>query len=160
MSEDRGVPDTIRNIGFCCEDAARRFWAKVDKTDGCWTWIASQSLGYGRFTQHGGGTTHMAHRLAYEALRGSIPEGRQLDHLCRVRNCVRPDHLEPVTPRENTMRSPIAPASVNAARTHCSSGHELNDANTYRRIRPGGGRACRVCLREVMRLRRAAERAA
>jgi hypothetical protein len=82
-----------------------RFWAKVDARGPCWLWTAGQtSNGYGRF-----GLTsrdkRLAHRFAWELLIGQVPEGLQLDHLCRVRLCVNPDHLEPVTPQENWARS-------------------------------------------------------
>lgn len=81
-----------------------RFWAKVDKTDSCWLWTASvNQLGYGRFRVDN--TTRVtAHRYAYETLVGPIPDGQELDHLCRVRSCVNPAHLEPVSHRENVLR--------------------------------------------------------
>lgn len=85
---------------------ARRFWAKVDTTDpsGCWLWTGAvdPQTGYGRMYVEP--STLGAHRVAYLLLVGDIPEGQQLDHLCRVRRCVRPDHLEPVTQRENLLR--------------------------------------------------------
>lgn len=159
-SEPVGADITRPEFGFCCDDAARRFWIKVTKTESCWLWHRPNSLGYGRFTTHKGERQRMAHRFAYEACVGPIPEGLVLDHLCRVRHCVNPAHLEPVTQRENTMRSPIAPAAINATRTHCVHGHEYTRENTIARIRPGGGRACKTCLREYMRRKRAEERAA
>ena len=75
-----------------------RFWNKVNKTEGCWLWTAALSHGYGRFGKGGA-----AHRLAWEDRNGPIPEGLVLDHLCRVPRCVNPEHLEPVTHRENTL---------------------------------------------------------
>ena len=81
-----------------------------------------------------------AHRWSYEALVGVISAGAHLDHLCRVPLCVRPDHLEPVTVRENVRRSPIH----NGAKTHCINGHEFTEANTY--VGPGDTRrSCRAC---------------
>jgi HNH endonuclease len=83
---------------------AERFWAKVDKTESCWLWTGALAKGYGQF----GGTRKQriqAHRWAYQELVGSIPEGLELDHLCRVRRCVNPAHLEPVTHSVNIMRS-------------------------------------------------------
>ena len=83
---------------------AERFWSKVNKTDTCWLWIgAIDHGGYGTFGASAG-HSRRAHRWAYEAANGPIPEGLHIDHLCRVRNCVNPDHLEVVTLAENTRR--------------------------------------------------------
>ncbi|MGJ5736690.1 HNH endonuclease [Streptomyces caniscabiei] len=132
-----------------------RFFSKVDK-DGpipkhrielgpCWLWKACKdSSGYGSFRYQG--RTTSAHRFSYVVLAGgTIPDGLQLDHLCRTRHCVRPDHLEPVTPQENILRSE-APSAANARKTHCARGHEFNEQNTYTTW--CGGRGCRVCNRE------------
>lgn len=103
---------------------------------GCWLWTgAVSSTGYGSVGI--AGRTHNAHRVAYESATGPIPAGLQLDHLCRVRRCIRPDHLEPVTPGENTRRG------YRAQVTECPNGHPYDEANTYRK--PGGGRVCRRC---------------
>jgi hypothetical protein len=75
-------------------------------------------------------------------VNGPIPDGLHLDHLCKVRNCVRPSHLEAVTPRENVMRSDGV-ASLNARKTHCKRGHPFSGRNLY--VRPNGERACRKC---------------
>lgn len=81
-----------------------RFMSHVEKTDSCWLWTGTRSgeYGYGNFGVKG--KTKRAHRFAYEALVGPIPEGIVLDHLCRTPNCVRPEHLQPVTTRENIVR--------------------------------------------------------
>lgn len=106
---------------------------------GCWLWIGQLSNeGYARITYK---RKHWkAHRLVYELMRGCIPVGLQLDHLCRVRCCVNPQHLEPVTNRENSRRSPLIGKTL---KTHCKSGHEYTADNT--RLRPNGWRRCRAC---------------
>jgi hypothetical protein len=90
------------------------------------------------------GKMRKLHRLTYEAVVGSIPEGRQLDHLCRVRECCNPAHLEPVTPRVNSLRG-VGPTAENAFKTHCVNGHEFTPENT--RIRTNGNRRCVTCQR-------------
>lgn len=83
---------------------AWRFWMKVEFTDTCWLRTAmNDKAGYGSFN-HTWDRKVPAHRYAYEFCVGPIPEGLQIDHLCRVHNCVNPDHLEPVTARENVRR--------------------------------------------------------
>ena len=85
--------------------AKERFWAKVKKTDGCWLWTGwKNDRGYGNFEVDSTRTVK-AHRFAYEVLVGPIPDGLTLDHLCRNPSCVNPEHLEPVTLRENIMRA-------------------------------------------------------
>lgn len=95
----------------------RQFWVRVDKTDACWSWLGDRTpYGYGRFSFRGRAVA--AHRFAYELLRGPIPDGLVIDHLCRVKHCVNPAHLEPVTQRENVLRGESIPAQY-ARRTHC-----------------------------------------
>jgi len=91
-----------------------------------------------------------AHRKAYERAKGQIPPGLQLDHLCRNRRCVNPDHLEPVTRKENILRGESFSAQ-NARKTHCERGHELTPENTYMRKDSRGGRQCKTCRAEDMR---------
>lgn len=130
------------------ESTARRFWAKVDvrSADECWLWTAStNTAGYGQFwldTRQLG-----AHRVAYEALVGPIPDGLQIDHLCRVKNCLNPAHMEPVTQRVNLLRGDTVPAA-NAVKAHCPQGHPYDAANTYHWRRQ---RRCRECNRHRQR---------
>lgn len=139
-----------------------RFDAKwVEDESGCWLWTASiTKSGYGVFTHHAGlgkrgyGKQQRAHRLAWELYRGPFPEGLQVDHLCRVRHCVNPDHLEPVTARENQLRSNSVSGHF-AKQTHCVNGHEFTDANTYRHGPDKRWRMCRACVNARMRKRRA-----
>ena len=122
----------------------QRFWEKVDKDgpNGCWIWNAwKNDRGYGSFSP-----THRekirAHRWAYEDVNGPIPEGYQLDHICRNRICVNPAHLEVVTPQQNTLRGQSF-AAVNARKTHCPQGHTYDLFNTY--VDLDGRRRCRAC---------------
>lgn len=127
------------------ERVLQRFWKKVavDEETGCWVWKAYKNEnGYGTFWV--GGKKIYAHRHAWELLKGPIPAGLELDHLCRVRSCVRPEHLEPVDQRTNILRG-IAPTAVNATKTECVNGHPFDEANTYRY--PDGKRDCRRCRR-------------
>ena len=96
--------------------------------------------GYGR-VYIGNKKYRPAHALAWEKVNGSIPHGLQIDHLCRNRSCVNPDHLEAVTGKINTLRG-IGPTAQNARKTHCKRGHELNDHNV--KIK-NGWRTCHLC---------------
>jgi hypothetical protein len=119
-----------------------RFLTKVKRQgDGCWLWTASLNVnGYAQFWN--GKRMYPAHRFAYERLVGSVPDGLQLDHLCRVRHCVNPDHLEPVTNRENVLRG-----KTGRLKTHCAKGHPWIPENLY--VAPGSGRKfCRMCVRQ------------
>jgi hypothetical protein len=134
-----------------------RFWSKVDKTGApyfglgsCWEWTAQRTPnGYGRFWPGSAGV--LAHRWAYEALVGLIPEGLQLDHLCRNRGCCNPAHLEPVTNAENQRRG-FGPPGLHARATHCKRGHEFTEENTYRRPSRSHVRECLTCLRDRQRV--------
>jgi hypothetical protein len=95
-----------------CAVVGDRFWPKVEITPDHWFWRASKDqLGYGRFRGSGRkGGELKAHRVAYELVKGSIPDGLELDHLCRIPACVNPEHLEPVTHAENLRRGVAARA--------------------------------------------------
>ncbi len=119
-------------------------WNRVTKTDGCWIWNGPTSNGYGTVCLDSKNV--MIHRFVYELLIGEIPKGMQLDHLCRVRNCVNPNHLEVVTIKENVLRGEGFSAK-NLRKTHCNNGHEFTVDNTYIRPDPDNSRECRVCSR-------------
>lgn len=116
---------------------------------GCWIWLGGvHDKGYGAYSRKPEKPI-LAHRFAYLTLKGSIPEPLQLDHLCRVRLCVNPDHLEAVTRRENILRG-ISPAACAARRTHCAKGHPLAGQNL---MLDSGHRRCVTCRTEYERLR-------
>lgn len=108
----------------------------------CLLWMAGRDAKYGVFWFEG--RLVKAHRWAWEQENGPVPEGLDLDHLCRVTLCVRPSHLEPVTRRENLARG--RHANQNTGKTVCVHGHDLTPENTYRYS--NGKRACRTCRRE------------
>jgi len=122
---------------------AERFWSQVSKTNGCWTWQGAKSgNGYGTFKI--GQVTVSVHRYAYEQVVGLIPVGLEIDHLCRNLICVRPDHMEAVTHRENVQRGLAGKINNHESRkTHCSRGHPYDLFNTY--MNPKGERECRPC---------------
>ena len=126
-----------------------RFWSHVDKSGDCWLWTAYRTpLGYGHFGI-GVDRKFKAHRFAYELVVGPIPEGLVIDHLCRNPACVNPDHLEPVTQRENVFRG-RSHVVAQASQTHCQRGHLFTDENTTRQ---GNKRGCRTCRNEWRRER-------
>lgn len=114
---------------------------------GCWEWVAALRgvKGYGSFTLNGRST--QAHRASYTLLVGPIPDGAVLDHLCRNRKCVNPEHLEPVTDRENILRGDGV-AAHNAQKTSCKNGHAFTPENT---LTHKSGRGCRQCGRDRSR---------
>lgn len=125
----------------------------VDPASKCVIWAGAKTVdGYGKAWD---GTQDVkAHRMAYVLAAGSIPDGLQIDHLCRNRACVSPAHLEPVTGQENLMRGDTHQAR-NAAKTHCDQGHEFTPENTRvhapTKKYPNGRRSCRACHRQWSR---------
>lgn len=138
-------------MGSYLRSLAERIDCYVDK-DGpipenlptlCWLWKASKcARGYAQTTFLG--RRMMAHRAVYIFLKGPIPDGMTLDHLCRVRNCVNPGHLEPVTNKVNTLRG-NNPCAQRARQTHCKRGHALSGDNLET---DSFGRHCKTCHRE------------
>jgi len=127
-----------------------RFFAKLSlplARGKCWHWKgALTDRGYPSFWFDG--RVDYAHRFAYLKFVGEIPAGKQIDHLCRNRDCVNPRHLEVVTQRVNMLRGEC-PSAVNARRTHCIRGHKLSGRNLY--VTPTGKRQCRECRRRARR---------
>jgi hypothetical protein len=124
-------------------NAETRFFAQVREADDCWVWAGRLSPnGYGRF---GRGTP--AHRWSWEFFRGEIPTGLHLDHLCRNKACVNPEHLDPVTQAENNRRAA-------ASQTHCHEGHPLSGDNLVLHGPQRHWRRCRTCTNTKQNLRR------
>lgn len=126
-----------------------RMLPKIDFDGPCWLWKGSLThSGYGQVGRGGkrGGNVY-THRAMWECLVGPIPPGMQVDHLCKQPACCNPDHLEPVTPKENTRRSAAGhiTGARNRAKTHCPAGHAYDALNTRF---TANGRACRTCDRE------------
>jgi len=116
-----------------------RFFRFVTEDGGCWTWTGTKNGGYGQFWD-GFGRVY-AHRWVYEFFVAPIPDGLTIDHLCRNRACVRPDHLDPVPMKVNVHRSDAVSVQFIGI-THCKHGHEFTETNT---IRVPKGRKCRAC---------------
>lgn len=117
-----------------------------EPNSGCWLWTGTMNdHGYG-LIYVGMGKEVRAHRFSYELHKGPIPADLELDHLCRVRSCVNPDHLEPVTHAENTRRGNAG--AHNSKRTHCIRNHAFAEHGFIDRT---GHRQCRICVREWRR---------
>jgi hypothetical protein len=119
----------------------------VDEVTGCWLWIASKKeTGYAQFADINNRPCR-AHRWAYQHFVRLLAPEEHLDHLCRIRHCVNPEHLEPVTKLENDYRGE-SPCAKNRRKTHCNKGHEFSEENTY--VYSTGGRKCRRCRTDQM----------
>lgn len=113
--------------------------------NGCWNWTRYvMKTGYCQIMVRG--RKQYLHRVTYSTLVGPIPEGLQIDHLCRNRTCCNPEHLEAVTGRVNILRSENFTAK-RSRQTHCIHGHPFDEVNTY--IAPNGTRKCRTCRARV-----------
>ena len=130
----------------CNETLIERFYGRVmpEPNSGCWLWDgADMTNGYGVMSLGRRRFKMLAHRFSYVLHKGKIAEGLELDHKCRVRGCVNPDHLEAVTHRTNVLRG-VAPAAFHAQKTHCPRGHELSHPNLINR-RNRTSRECKIC---------------
>lgn len=149
----------MANNQFTFKSVTDRFMRFVEMVpwSGCWIWMGSTSgdkdhpeYDYGKFRLT---KMNYAHRVSYEMFRGPIPDGLQVDHLCRVRLCVNPFHLEPVTQLENVVRGRSGEHQLN--RAHCPKGHPYDDTNTLylppNDRRKSANRMCRECSRERRR---------
>jgi hypothetical protein len=115
------------------------FWSKVTESGDCLEWNGViDRHGYGRYNKQ------LAHRFAYQYITEDLDNNLQIDHLCRNRRCVNPEHMEQVTSKENTLRGTGITANF-AKTTHCPQGHIYDEANTY--YTPSGSRTCRACNR-------------
>jgi hypothetical protein len=132
LGRGQDLSEPVRIIG----SDVKRFMSYVDQTDDCWLWAgALKDDGYARFNV--GGQSIYVHIFSYKTFVGDYDNNLQLDHLCSVRHCVNPDHLEPVTQQINTSRA------AHATRTHCRYGHPYSGDNLY--VNPAGSRACKAC---------------
>lgn len=136
--------------------AHRIFWTKVNKTDTCWLWTGGVSA-YG-YPVAGGQIEPYAHRRSYLWLVGPIPPTYEVDHLCRVKLCVRPDHLEAVSKAENIRRqNALTSGTHQRSLTHCPQGHPYSGENLV--VRREGWRTCRTCKVARVRAWRARQKA-
>jgi hypothetical protein len=133
------IPERIRN--------------KIDFTENCWIWKKKVSkAGYGRYSVRRKNLPtkdYTVHRIIYELLVGPVPQGLELDHLCRNRRCCNPAHLEAVTHKVNNNRG-MGPSGINSRKTHCKNGHAFTEENTCYLMNPKQKRRCRICWRSYM----------
>lgn len=124
---------------------------KVGHPQECWPFLGTPTgAGYALFGF--GKVKHYGHRLAYELIKGAIPNGLVIDHVCQNKICCNPFHLEAVTLGENFVRSPHGPAARNARKVSCPQGHPYAGSNL--RLGKDGSRICRACHRGNERNRR------
>lgn len=133
----------------CFESDWLRFWSKVDASGICWLWTSPPTTaGYGQFSYGGRAATggpQLAHVFAYRLLVGPIPDGLEPDHVCRVKLCVNPDHLDLVTRKVNTRRGNKVKAS--AIQRCAEVGHTIT-------LNRDGSRRCQACLSEKYRVKK------
>lgn len=157
---DYGIPVRSLKRGWSLKDKIAAA-VKKQPESGCWIWtgstVGSKKNWYGKIWHEG--KTLLSHRASYETFVGPVPPGLTIDHLCRNPACVNPEHLEPVTQRENALRG-IGITAINSKKTTCLRGHALAGENLKIKVGRDKGlrRTCRQCSREQQRERRAASR--
>lgn len=126
---------------------------EIDPITGCWNWTGRIEDGYGKVALSSRYTS--VHKASFELWKGRVPNGTELDHLCRNRRCFNPDHLEPVTHQENVRRGalPQMMREKAAAKTHCYKGHSLSGENLVLQGPQKKFRVCRICRAERQRKR-------
>lgn len=115
----------------------------IDSKTECWNWINKESKGYGRFIIDG--TYYQAHRISFHLFNGELIQGLVIDHTCRNKRCVNPDHLRQVTARINAIENNDSPTAINANKTHCPQGHEYSVSGTYTANK--AGKRCKICAK-------------
>ena len=134
----------MRDLDFSALPERIQSKTRINWKTGCWLWMhRCDSSGYGTIRFEG--KTWSSHRLCYELLIGPIPKDREIDHLCRVRNCINPAHMELVTDRENALRGN---RNQFYKKTHCIHGHKFSPENTYHPPKRPMQRHCRICINE------------
>lgn len=134
-----------KSIPELSPEQIKRFWAKVEvhHPAACWHWLGGRNDGgYGQLMLNSG--KYAAHRVAYTLLVGPVPPHLTIDHLCRNRLCVNPDHLRIASMYDNVMAA-YGPPARNRRKTHCKYGHPFTPENTY--VESSGGRDCLTCKR-------------
>jgi len=140
-----------------------RLEASIGRTPfGCWIWLRGLRKGYGYFAFDAGKKKRSAHRASYEHFKGPIPKGMQIDHLCGIKCCVNPEHLEVVTRSENVKRAWQPAMESKRIKTHCPNGHLYSLENLVPGQLKRGKRSCLICDREKahIRIRKRKERLA
>ena len=141
-SSARNTRMRTKSIPTLTTEQEERFWSQVDRRfdDQCWNWLTyKDDENYGYFFYNG--MKRRAHRIAYTLIRGVIPDGLTIDHICMNRSCCNPAHMDAITIRENILRSETTLAGANIRKTHCSRGHLLPEPDKM------GYRRCSQCAR-------------
>lgn len=137
------TPQSIEVLETEKETVAERILSNIENWKDCWNWKGTVSKDYAVMKLHS--RQVRVHRLIYELLVAPIPKGYVVDHVCKNKKCINPNHLQPVTSKENTLRGTSIPA-INSKKTHCKRGHSLEGGNLLKG--QGNHRRCKLCKRE------------